>query len=158
MKIPGGIPSVVLKHGICFLRLHLDENKAQSQTIRLVSKKEMPTGSVTHLHTCRCARMHRDLVLDLVAGQPLERRKEGTYRALNGWVCCINVQWANPVVSIWRPPTFLETKPKTEPRTQGGTALKPEIDDSLVCACARVCVKNTSCNLLYIFLNLCYVS
>lgn len=40
--------------------------------------------------------------------------------ALNGGVCCINVQGADPVVSIRRPPTCTETKPKTEPWTRGG--------------------------------------
>lgn len=46
------------------------------------------------------------------------------------------------MVSIRRPPTYMETEPKKEPWTRGGTALKPEIDDSLggVCVCVSVSV------------------
>lgn len=64
--------------------------------------------------------------------------EKGTYRTPNGGVCCINVQQANPAVSIRRPPTCMETQPKTERQTQGGeaAALKPEIDDGFgVCVC-----------------------
>lgn len=63
----------------------------------------------------------------------------GTCRTLNGGACCINVQGADPAVSIRRPPTCTETKPKTEPRTRGGVGA--EINDGLGSLCTRVCVQ-----------------
>lgn len=119
--------------------MSIGKNTVQAQTTQSMSNSahtQKHTYTHTHTHTKRRICLWG----------------AGTCTTLNGGACCINVQGADPVVSIRRPPTCTETKPKLEPRTRsvwgGGLTrarevpfLKPEIDDGLGSPCTRARVQ-----------------
>lgn len=122
-----------------WVSLHLDENKAQSQTIHLFKKKQQ--------------KKHPPEVWFTFSLLGVLVRTEAEFYGLdwcrrNGVV--LMGEYVALMCSWWVSRDLLPARRWSQKQSHGlkrGKALKPEIDDSLGCACAWVCV--LSCNLIW---------